>query len=150
MQMLLTVSSRTVRLALCEGLRLALKNTVDEHVLDLAVDLNSVKHGLADIALDFDKVFGAMQAISGLEVTKSTEISLLTYCSLHLVTCDEYSVRDYTLHALAKLIPRLSIRAFGHCERQLISYIRQTQDEMVLKSIMQAVKIMVECAKTDP
>jgi hypothetical protein len=56
---------------------------------------------LADIALDYDKVFAAIQIISTQEMTLGElDVNILTYCSLHLLRCDEFSVRDYTLHAL--------------------------------------------------
>jgi len=105
-------------------------------VLGLVVDLNSVRHGLADVALDFDKVFAAIKTISTIGVTRELEVNLLTYCTLHLLTCDEYSVRDYALHALSNMIPKLDLKVFKVCEQQLVSYIRNSDDEMVLKSIL--------------
>jgi len=73
---------------------------------------------LADIALDYDKVFAAIQIISTQEMTLGElDVNILTYCSLHLLRCDEFSVRDYTLHALQKLIPQLSAFTFKQCEQ---------------------------------
>lgn len=86
--------------------------------------------------MDFDKVFAAIQEISQLEAINSVEANLLTYCTMHLLCCEEYSVRDYTLHALGKLVPRLDLTVFKLCEKQLVSYIRGTSDEMVLKAIL--------------
>jgi hypothetical protein len=39
---------------------------------------------------------------------------------MHLLRCEEYSVRDYMLHALGKLVPRLELAVFILCEKQLI------------------------------
>ena len=138
MQMLLVVPTKPVRHKLCQGLRTALSSTalISDKVLGLAADLNSIKHGLADVALDFDKVFAAIQDISQLEAINSLEANLLTYCTMHLLCCEEYSVRDYTLHALGKLLPRLDLSVFKLCEKQLISYVRGTTEEMVLKTIL--------------
>jgi hypothetical protein len=61
-----------------------------------------------------------------MQVDSEREVNLLTYCVMHLLTCDEYSVRDYTLHALSKLVPKLSQKVFKNCERQLISYVHAT------------------------
>lgn len=105
---------------------------------------------MADIALDFDKVFAAIQEISKMELTDELETSLLTYCTIHLLTCDEFSVRDYTLHALSKLVPSLGPKVFNLCEKQLINFIRNSQDEMILKSVLQALKLLIEQAKSNP
>ena len=116
-------------------------------MLNLVADLNAIKQGLADAALDFDKVFAALQQISQIKSETELEVNLLTYSTMHLLTCDEYSVRDYTLHALKKLVPKLSVKTFSLCEKQIINYVRITSDEMVLKSILQALKLMIEHAQ---
>ena len=57
-------------------------------------------------------MFAAIKSIRSIEVAGELEVNLLTYCTMHLVTCDEYSVRDYTLHALGILIPKLPLKVF--------------------------------------
>ena len=73
-------------------------------------------------------------------------MNLLIYSTIHLLRCEEYSVRDYTLHALSKLVPKLELVVFVLCEKQLINYVRNTSDEMILKTILQALKLTTEHA----
>jgi hypothetical protein len=78
------------------------------------------------------------------------DVNLLTYCILHLLKCEEYSVRDFTLHALAKLLPRLDHIAFKACEKLLINSIKTIRDEMILKSLLAALKLSIWEARTNP
>jgi len=60
-------------------------------------DMNSIKKGMADLRLDFDKVLGALERVNQFveEGLNTTEMSALLFNMLSLVRNDEFSVRDY-------------------------------------------------------
>jgi len=118
-QMFIEMRSKKVRQKFSEGLLASLStaeaqtvlsrenSTVRKEVLEIVVDLNAVKTGLADIDLDFDKVLGAIQKVTkdtNLKEMSSLEINLLTYSILFLLTNQEFSVRDYAEHAFGILV----------------------------------------------
>ena len=74
--MLLNMESKKVRQQLTGGLEKALQNScfISSETLSLIKNMNVIKKGLADQALDFDKVLNAIKSITEVDMTKSNAI----------------------------------------------------------------------------
>ena len=71
------------------------------------------------------------------------EVNVITYNILHLMKNEEFSVRDYASHAFAHILPILDLKVFRLCELQIINYIKQIHDELILKTILTAFKVLI-------
>ena len=72
------------------------------------------------------------------------EVNALTYNLLHLLKSEEFSVRDYALHAFGLLLPLLDENVFRLCELHIINCTKLVHDELVLKSILAAFKTLIQ------
>ena len=151
--LLLYMESKKVRQSLTEGLMLSLEGSdlMRQEYLQMIKDMCSLKKGMADVPLDYDKVLNAIKKITELDFTneqhvKRLETNAFTYLIVHLLKNEEFSVRDYAQHAFSHILPALDAKVFRQCEIQIISYIKQNNDELVLKTVLAAFKSMISHA----
>lgn len=55
-------------------------------------------------------------------------------------------MRDYALHSFGLLLPKMDHNLFQISERQLLTFIRTTRDEMTLKAVMSSMRELVNAA----
>ena len=151
--MLLYMESRKARQSLTEKLQVALDGSgvMRKEYLQMIKDMCSLKKGMADVPLDYDKVLSAIKKITELNLTDEKlvtrlEINAFTYLIVHLLKNDEFSVRDFAQHAFSHILPALDAKVFRQCEVQIISYIKQNNDELVLKTVLAGFKSMISLA----
>jgi len=70
-------------------------------------------------------------------------LNLLSYCIVSLLSHTEYSVREYSLHALSALLPIMDERLFKKVEGYLFSQLKAVRDEMIIRTILLAVRSLV-------
>jgi len=70
-------------------------------------------------------------------------LNLLSYCIVSLLSHTEYSVREYSLHALSDLLPIMDERLFKKVEGYLFSQLKAVRDEMIISTILLAVRSLV-------
>jgi hypothetical protein len=62
---------------------------------------------------------------------------------LALLLHQEFSVREYSLHALTKMLPSFDEKLFKKTESFLIQNLKQIKDEMTMKTILLALRHLV-------
>ena len=151
--MFLDMQSRKARQLLANGLYNTLSSrgyAVSEPILMIVVNLNTVKKGTADIDFDLDKVLNAIKHITKYDSSTmlALDLNLLVYGVLYLLANEEFSVREYSEHALAHLLPNLSEALVKLVERQLVQYIRSIRDEMIMKTVLTSLRSLVMFSKS--
>ncbi len=73
---------------------------------------------------------------------------MLYYCTLSLLNHQEYSVRDYALHAVSKLLPHTDERLFKLSETFLFQNLKIARDEMIMRSYLMALRSIVVHSQT--
>tara|TARA_B110000285_G_C15121263_1_gene617288 strand:- start:729 stop:1079 length:351 start_codon:yes stop_codon:yes gene_type:complete len=116
--------------------------------LDLLVELNRLKRGLADLELDCEAAIRALQTFSedpSVSEKSLLEISAAAYCIAYLCQHEEYSMREHALLGLNRVLEYLrgagrSKEAAGlveQIETQLVRvYLATIKDELVLKTVL--------------
>jgi hypothetical protein len=139
--MFLQMQSKKARELLAKGLN----KKFDSAVTRILVDLNTVKKGFADIDYDYEKVLGGIKSINELYEIQAfnANITVLLYCILALLLHQEFSVREYSLHALTKMLPSFDEKLFKKTESFLIQNLKQIKDEMTMKTILLALRHLV-------
>ena len=120
------MESRKARESFTTGLYSALKmsNSLVKGEVMLAIqDMNTLKKGVVDFSLDFDKVLAALDSITRLSNSglNQVETCALFFNALNLLKCDEYAVRDYALHAVGKLIDLVPENSLQSSEKWLFT-----------------------------
>lgn len=80
-------------------------------VLDMVVELNRLKRGLADLEQDCDSAIKAIQAFiehATVGQYQVFEMSAVAYSVTYLCQHEEYSMREYALHGLNHILKFLS------------------------------------------
>ena len=99
------MESRRARETFTEGLHSVLKDfsLLRAEVLSAIQNMNTVKKGMADLTLDYDKVLAALQSVNTIASDGLTapESSALIFNALNLLRSEEYAVRDYALHSVS-------------------------------------------------
>lgn len=115
MRIFLRVKSPKVRARLSTGLASSLGATKSQIVtkssLDLLVELNRLKRGLADLELDVDAAIKAIQTFSEDPAVMNyslIDISASAYCITYLCQHEEYSMREHALLGLNRIFSYLS------------------------------------------
>lgn len=70
------------------------------------------------------------------------------YCTLSLLSHQEYSVRDYALHAVSKLLPYTDERLFKLSETFLFQNLKIARDEMIMRNYLMALRALVVQSQT--
>ena len=142
--MMLSMESRKARETFTAGLHSVLGSSgiLKSEVLGTIQNLNTVKRGTADVNLDYDKVLAALGTVGELAARglNAAEACALLFNVLNLIKCDEYAVRDYSLHSIEKLIEHISPQTFLSCERWLLTQLKTNTNELVLKAVLTTVK----------
>lgn len=149
---MLQMESRKARETFTEGLHSVLKDfsLLRAEVLSAIHNMNTVKKGMADLTLDYDKVLAALQSANTIASDGLTapESSALIFNALNLLRSEEYAVRDYALHSVGKLVSLIPNEGFLSCEKWLLSQLKVNQNELVLKSILATLKQFIVHTKT--
>ena len=106
-EMFLHMRSKKARELLANGLNSVYKTETTQTL----VQLNSIKKGVADVDYDYEKVLAGIKQVSERKGL-SEEQNVLLFSILALLTHQEYSVREYSLHAVSQLVPQLDERLF--------------------------------------
>jgi hypothetical protein len=128
------------------------EETISLDVLELIGNLNKLKKGVADLELDYDSAIGAIQKLVGLspESLNFLELQSITYNVLYLLKNNEFSMRDYSVHAFTNILAALNLRLDHPSAKNLIALIERQllidlkiQDEMILKSILDCFRQLI-------
>ena len=63
---------------------------------------------------------------------------------------EEYSVRDYALHQVGKFLQHIPEQVFRACEKWILTQIKMTQNELVLKSLLGGYRLFIDLAQRNP
>ena len=107
-----------------------------------------MKKGVSDAVLDYEKVLSALERV--IQLTKQTdetlsemERSVLLFNVMTLLCTEEYSVRDYSLHAIGMLINQITPSIFMACEKWILTQLKLGTNELILKSILSTYKLFI-------
>ena len=78
---------------------------------------------------------------------ETLEIEALAYNLLYLLSNPEYSVRDYALYTVQKILPKFPERIFRYAEEWLVKQITQSKEELISRSILNTLRSFVRQAK---
>ena len=92
--MFIYMKSKRARELLAKGL----DEVFATETTSVVVKLNTLKKGMADVDYDYEKILQGIAQAQELRIEE--EQLVLVFCVLSLVTHQEYSVREYALHAL--------------------------------------------------
>ena len=159
MRIFLRVKSPKVRAKLSTGLASSLASVKTEIIgkpaLDLLVELNRLKRGLADLELDCEAAIRAIQAFSedpSVDGKSMVEIGAATYSIVYLCQHEEYSMREHALLGLNRILGYLresgpsqgAASLVEQIETQFVRvYLATIKDELVLKTVLQCLRALI-------
>lgn len=121
---------------------------IGKPALDVVVELNRLKRGLADLEQDCDSAIRAIQTfVDDATVNQYSvlEMSAVAYSITFLCQHEEYSMREYALHGLNRVLRYLrecplreEVNALAEqLETQIVRvYLVTVKDELVLKTVL--------------
>ena len=145
-----------IRTALAQGLQSSLPNKLKPEILETICNLNKLKRGAADLELDYDTVIKTIQGLlESKDVLSQTltplELQAVSYQVFHLIQSEEFSVRDFACHFIKELLLSPSsppnTYLLGILEQIFLKNVSRVRDEMVLKTLLEAIRHFVAYLK---